>query len=283
LAEKLGVRRSTISDELTLEDLKSAKSTREACHAGLIQRKPGQYTVKFFARRVGMSERTIYRYNADNKNIYSKPMFHDQPVFWNNLEAIIPAEIEYFPHEGVFLTDSTGQKYPPKRQIARRLLSKKQFVTLRTRIANYWWYGDVHMPLRFQADMNAIINEMAEKTARSNRTYTPKYEFPVITPVATKEIPKTPTQAPIERDTAGEKTSYRKPLPVDEDFARYAYRKINEMGGEGQISLESARRLVTKYGEKAVRRAMNVATSRHNITKPVGFISTYLRSDARGG
>jgi hypothetical protein len=139
------------------------------------------------------------------------------------------------------------------------------------------------MPLCFQADMNAIIEEMAQKTVRQNRTYKRKYEFPVIMPVVAKEAPKTPTQAPIERYTAGEKTSYRQPLQVNEDFARYTYRKINEMDGDGQLSLESARRLVTKYGEKAVRRAIEVATSRKNITKPVGFISTFLRSEARGG
>jgi hypothetical protein len=277
LAEKLGVRHSTISDELTLDDLKSAKSTREACHAGLIQRRPGQYTVKFFANRVGMSERTINRYNAADENIHSKPMYHDQPVFWNNIEAVIPAEIEYFPHEGVFLTDSTGKKYPPKREIARRLLSKKQFVTLRTRLANYWYYGDVQMPVRFQADMNAILDEMAQRTARHNRTYTPQYEFPVITPVVAEASTKMPQYS------AKTQMSYRQPLQYDEDFARYAYRTINEMDGEGQISLESARRLVYKYGEKAIRRAMDVANSRRNITKPVGFISTHLRSEARGG
>ena len=280
LADKLGVRNSTISDELTLDDLKSAKSTREACHAALIQRKPGQYTVKFFASRVGMSERTINRYNAADENIHGESVFHATPVFWHNLEAVIPEDPVYFPHGGVFLEDTRGNKYPPKREIARRLLSQKQFVTLKQRMPNYWWYGDAPMPFRFLADYHAIQGQLEQK---ATRTFKRKYEYPMITPVVAEESTKTPPQPSRQQHPAQKHTSYRQPLQYDEDFARYAYRKINEMGGEGQISLESARRLVYKYGEKAVRRAMDVATSRRSIRKPVGFISTFLRSEARGG
>ena len=50
-------------------------------------------------------------------------------------------------------------------------------------------------------------------------------------------------------------------------------------GKEGSISLASARRLVHRYGETAVRQALKTATSRRNIRKPVGFITTLLRSE----
>jgi hypothetical protein len=133
-------------DELTLDDLSSAKSTRTALHRGLLQRKPGQYTLRFFARRLGLSVRTIHRYNHEDEHIHCLAMYHEIPVYWHNLEAVIPADPDVFPHEGVFLADEKGGRYPPLRPIARKLLAKKHRLLLKRRVANYWWYGDEKPP-----------------------------------------------------------------------------------------------------------------------------------------
>lgn len=295
LAEKLGVRRSNISDTLTPDDLKSAKATRTACHTGLIKRKPGQYSIRFFAKRLGMSERTIYRYNAEDDHIHAEPIYYDQPVFWHNLEAVIPPDPSYFPHEGVCLVAS-GKNYPPKRPVARKLLATGHLVTLRTRVANFWWYGDKDkpMPLRFQADYYAILEQMDQAARRRRQPSKPQYQFLVITPQrvarispGASETPKpSVTTIPFGRKPDG-RTSYRQPLPdlVAEVTAQHVHRAIHEMskGKQGNISLASARRLVYRYGEPAVRQALQTTACRRNIRKPVGFISTLLRSQSGTG
>jgi hypothetical protein len=302
LAEKLAVRHSTISDELTLDDLKSAKSTREACQARFIERKPGQHTINFFAQRLGMSERTIYRYNAEDENIRSKPLYSNQSVFWHNLEALIPADPDYLPHDGVFLMGEGGKKYPPRREIARKLLAGGQYVVLKTREANYWYYGeqDQPMPLRLQADYQAIIDQMDERERRRQRRTFPRPQYPTITPekVAATAAPTTQgtqskrsaatreTIAPAPRPKPspfGRKPEYRQPLenPQAEAFAHLVHQKLCDLseGKEGRSSLSSARRMVAEYGETAVRRALKTTATRRNVRKPVGFIATLLRSE----
>jgi hypothetical protein len=313
LAEKLAIRHSTISDELTLDDLKSAKTTRNASHARFIERKPGQHTIHFFAKRLGLSERTIYRYNAEDENIHSKPLYTNQAVFWHNLEAIIPADPDYFPHDGVFLMGTGGKKYPPKREIARKLLAEGQQVVLKTREANYWYYGeqDQPMPFRLQADYHAIIEQMEERERRRQRRYFPRPHYLTIPPervaapervVAPKRVVATaaPTtqqtqpQRSVTRETIastlkpkpaafGRKPEYRQPLenPQAEAFAQTVHRKLSHLseGKEGRSSLPAARRMVAEYGETAVRRALKTTATRRNIRKPIGFISTLLRSE----
>jgi hypothetical protein len=301
LAERLEVRRSNISDELTIEDIKSAKTTRTAHHSGLIRRKPGQYTINFFAKRVGMSERTVYRYNAEDEDIHGEPIYRTTQVFWTTLEAVIPPDPTYFPHAGVFLEDTKGKKYPPKREIARKLLVEKQQVILKQRLPNYWWYGDAQkaMPVRLQADYYAILEQMNEKAKWRQRSFIPRYEYPVVATKSMENIFSVPCQdtrtespatrnmskpIPIQRPARhGQKTKYRQPLSNSEGeaFAQYALQVIIDMsqGKEDQITIASVRRLVDRYGEKAVQRAINSTAKRQNVRKPIGFISTLLRSE----
>jgi hypothetical protein len=301
LAEKLGVRRSNISDEFTIEDISSAQKTRTAYHSGLIKRKPGQYTINFFAKRVGMSERTLYRYNAEDKDIHGEPIYRTTEVFWTTLEAIIPPDPTYLPHVGVFLEDTKGKKYPPKREIARKLLAQKQQVILKERLPNYWWYGDAQkaMPVRLQADYYAIIEQMDEQAKRRQRSFIPQYEYPIVatkTMVNVSSVPCQDTQTespttgnvskpiPVQRPAQhDQKTNYRQPLSNQEAeaFTQYAHQTIIDMNQdkEDQITIASVRRLVDRYGEKAVQRAMNSTAKRQNIRKPIGFISTLLRSE----
>jgi hypothetical protein len=290
LIGKLSVRHSNISDELTLEDLKSAKSTRQTLHTELIKRKPGQYYVQSFATRLGMSKRTINRYSEQDPNIHSEPIFHSTPIYWNNLETVLPKNPDYLPHNGIFITDSTGKKYPPMREIARILLSKKQKATLRRRVSNYWWYGDAAkpMPFRFQADLITIEEEMACKQEKI-RYFVFKRQ-PMVARKAVAETGVVPQNRQITQNThyqpcraapqqPKKSVNYRKPLKNadDETFAQKLQQKLNAMSGE--ISISSARRLVYMYGQGEIKRTLSVMNKRKNINRPIGFMSTLLRSE----
>jgi hypothetical protein len=297
LAQTLGVRRSNISDPLEVTDLESAKTTRTKLHGEFIKRKPGQHTINFFATRLGLSERTVYRYNAEDENIRSEPIFHESIVYWHNLEALIPSNIDYFPHEGVFLVDGTCKKYPPKREIARKLLSRKQHVTLKQRLANYWWYGSpsrlgaisyqIALQEKFAAQQ-PNIRQQKERVYRVREDWLIACEndSPTIREAPTPENSTTTEPMPSTqvKDYPSQPINIRQPLEREEDerFAQYVYERIRAMseGREGQINIYSARRMVTRYGETEIRRALEIAAKRRNVRKPVGFISTILRSNA---
>jgi hypothetical protein len=135
LCHKLGVKLS-LSDPLASEDLHSAKKTRQALHREFIKRRPGIYPRRWLARRLGVGIRTLQMYNHEIP-IHSLPMYLDTPISWRSL-----AQIPDFEVEGTFLQDETSKKYPPRRDIALRLLRQRHFVTYRRREANYYYYGD---------------------------------------------------------------------------------------------------------------------------------------------
>jgi hypothetical protein len=289
LAQKLAVRHSTISDKLTLEDLQGAKATRTALHAGLIQRRPDQYSMAFFAQRLGLSERSIYRYNQEDGDIHSAPVYRDQVVYWHNLETLIPPDPSYFPHDGVFLQDGQGRKYPPKRALARKLLAAKQPVTLRIREANFWWYGDKAMPLALLVDYLALQEQQTVKEARG---YMPDYEFPILHPQRSQ-----PAAAAVAASPSGAKQTSsanvaptvdgRQPLTDSalEGAAQRLKEAVDRLSQEqGQaLSIFSARRMVARYGLRAVERALQITARRRNLHNPPGFLATLLRSQSRAG
>jgi hypothetical protein len=285
LAQKLGVRPSTISDPLTLDDLQGAKSTRTALHARLIQRRPGQYHMAFFAQRLGLSERSVYRYNQEDGNIHSAPVYRDRALYWHNLETLIPPDPGYFPHDGVFLQDGRGRKYPPKRAIARKLLAARQPVTLRIREANLWWYGEAALPLALRVDIPE------QQSVPAARGYPPPYEFPILHPKRCPPAAAVPASPPnaIPPPSAGvvPVLDGRQPLadPALEGAARQlkeALDRLSQPQGPS-LSLFSARRMLAQYGVDAVERALQVTARRRNLHNPPGFLATLLRSEKRAG
>lgn len=136
LGKKLQVKTS-ISDEIKLQDLTSAKKTRQAVYRTYIERRPGQYPTKWLANRIGVSRTTKCRYDKQIEGLNWEPMYMESPIRWQNLNQI-PDSLS---SSGFFLRDENGKKYPPKREIAMFLLKKTKQIYLVRRTFNYYWVG----------------------------------------------------------------------------------------------------------------------------------------------
>src|SRR5690606_9119948 len=108
LCKLLGVAISG-SDPLALDDLKSAKTTRQALQRGLFARRPGTYSRKWLGDRLGVCERTISSYNAQISGLHVVPTYTQTPLGWRNLNAI-PAP-DAMPN-GTCIEDNSGKRWP---------------------------------------------------------------------------------------------------------------------------------------------------------------------------
>jgi hypothetical protein len=138
LCERYGIT-FLAGDSLQLDSLKSPKCYRIALHHALLVRRPGAYHRGWLARRLGVSIRTLCRYNAGN-GIRVTPQYVDRPLIWQNVNKVIPADMAspVMSRFGAFLEDDQGKRYPPFRQIAHKLLSQKRRVMYRRRTLNYY-------------------------------------------------------------------------------------------------------------------------------------------------
>lgn len=148
LARILGVPLSSITDVLTIDDLKSAKTTRQALHYGYIQRRPGKYATKWLAKRLGVSKVTKNRYDKAFKDLHKQATYSMKSIYWNNLNDMS----DKFDVPGQFLEDDNGKRYPAKRVLAVKLLKEKRKIKLMTRGFNYYWVGHVE-----DVDAQALI------------------------------------------------------------------------------------------------------------------------------
>jgi hypothetical protein len=301
LCARLGLElEPTYSDPLTLEDLSSAKQTRMALHRELIRRCPGNYTRGWLARRLGVTRETIDTYTRETEGIRVRHCFWEQPVFWSNLNTL-PDEIEI---AGAFLQDESGKRYPPKRDIARRLLRGGKQIVYRRQDANYYWFEEADS----SPPQNLLLRQ-AEELARLRAAhpkippvYVPYVETaasgqsdakkPVYIWTRTPDIePVRPADAPPVNPASNPtpllgQRHYKKPLP-DADaevVAQKLYVQMREKStdAKGYISQATARRLVTTYGAQLVGQGLAVIARRNNIVNPTGFLITWLRSESRG-
>ena len=282
LAAKFDVETSYLSDELTLDDLSTAKSTRQAYHSRFIRRRPGQYRLDFLGKRLGTTARTMQNYHEQIPAIQIEPMYSFTPVYWYNLDAIIPDE---YPPGGVFLADETGKRYPALRPIARKLLAQGHKLTLRRREANYYWY--------LEDDGKPLFQQLAEHQPPPQRQYWPRtWE----TPAQSVDIAAStsPMQSPIpvsapQQEGGNVHFEPNSPIGIENELsteqaqlARRLFTQINQMGDDNpdhQLTLGSAQRIVTQYGVAAVKRALWIVQQRNNVRKPVGLLCTILRSE----
>lgn len=124
------------SDPIHIEDLQSAKGTRMAMHREFIRRCPGQYPRRWLAKRLGISVRTLQRYNRGSPDIQVIPMYTDVPLTWQM--------VNWLPDEvigGTCLVDEYDRRYPPIPQLARRLLAQGHTLRYRRRYVNYYYFG----------------------------------------------------------------------------------------------------------------------------------------------
>jgi len=110
----------SVIDPLTLDDLRSAKATRQAAHREKIKRAPGRYSVRLLSGRLGVSPMTLRRYNRQIDDLHVAPTFTSKPVTWGTLNVLPP---EAWIEPGMFLEDERGRRYKPLLGVARKLLA----------------------------------------------------------------------------------------------------------------------------------------------------------------
>lgn len=299
LCTRLGVAASG-SDPITLDDLQSAKKTRQALHRELIRRRPGQYLRQWLGNRLGVSGVTIWRYNQQIAGLNVTPTFTQTPISWGNLNAIPTPDAT---PAGTCLEDSTGKRWPAVKGIAQRLLGQGRAVKLLVRSLNYYWYGIGDPPMAA-----GFIAERAVEAAPPVTSQEPIVTFAqrierlvrvvTVTERAENEalVPKVPeSTAPAIRGTQlsaspvsvhytkGKRQSrYWKPLPnaALEALALKAYRRINELTANPnhKVSLVSVRRWIDRYGETRLKAALAILEQRPNVQKPGGLVATLLRT-----
>jgi hypothetical protein len=304
LCRLLGVRWSG-SDTLAQDDLSSAKGYRQALHREFIQRRPGVYARSWLAARLGVAVRTEQRYNRAIP-INVRPIYQDTPISWRTLN-LIPAGLEM---RGTFLEDEQGKRYPPRREIAVKLLSQRRQVTFKRRDLNYYWYGDTPPPMpvvlaqrpdweQVEArlwDVKRYVAQHPDLPPEHNHEHSAKpmadasRDIPAQLPLE-NGFPQQPgsfTAAPANPASRARRRSprrYRKPLsdPRLESLAGQVVEQVNQRAATPpqRISRASARRLVDEYGPARVERALKVMGRRRNVTHPAGWITVFLRSEVK--
>lgn len=284
----------TRSDPLTLDDIRQAKTYRQAVHRELIKRRPGMYHRWWLAKRIGVSKRTSQRY--DNETVVQrKPMYIRQTVTWKKLDTIPDDE----PIGGMFLEDEQGKRYPGLRVIAIRLLSQKQWVRYCYQDKNYYWVGDIdHPPLikvsyginprqeevdtqrqqidrylkQYWKDLRAKKHVKSHKKSKTDKLTAPSSDRKQII-----SVPEAPPMSSLSR--------YK--ITLSEERADYLskclYRAVWDKAEseKSRLSKANARQLVDTYGEKLIKRVLGVLKHRSNVNNPAGFVVVWLRSTLR--
>lgn len=162
------------SDPLTLDDLTNRRHVRMSLHKSFLTRLPGRWSIVSFAKRLGVTTRTVRNYHALDKQFCSIPLHNSNIVRWQGLKYIFAEE---FPHKGFFLTDSVNKKYPAKEGIAKKLLAERQDVLIHERVPNFWWYGSSDTPPlcpKFNADMARTMDDIQRQKFAHTRFITQK-------------------------------------------------------------------------------------------------------------
>ncbi len=246
LCDLLGVT-DTGGDTLTLDDLKTAPGTRKAVHRELIRRRPGTYTRKWLAARLGVCLVTLDTYNRDIpiNVIYS---FTREKIGWHNLGMVQEERID----PSVFLTDEAGKQYPALRAIAAKLLKGQHTVYLLAQRPSFYWYGTLPVPAvpQLQAFPEPFrLSDPAAAVMQQPIVATWQAVLPGM-PVS-EPVPKPPAQPPLPNRSRRELT---KPLSnsLDEKLAQ----DIHDLTRPSGLSIMNARKLVDTYGYTAAGKGL---------------------------
>ncbi len=283
LYKLLGVKPSS-SDPLTRDDLQSAHQTRMALHRELIKRRPGEYSRRWLANRLGVSRRTINTYNQ-RIPIHTRPTYQETNLSWVSIDKLLGDEAL----EGAFIETLTGKKYPALRSVASHLLAKGTFIRLKQRASNLYWYGSDDPPPDILPKFNPEelnqpdIEDIAIKAARdyANRAY-PMMAYP--------EAPPQPSSASDEGSRTDALTAHS-PSHLVEDALSHTPSRLSPVQQEAlaqtlyshinDLSLKNARQIASRYTEKNIHFALQRLQQRTNLANPSGFFVSILRSTAR--
>ncbi len=294
LCRLLGVK-SSGSDPLTRDDLRSAHQTRMALHRELIKRRPGEYSRRWLANRLGVSRRTINTYNH-RIPIHTRPTYHESSLSWTTIDNLLGDEAL----AGAFIETLMGKKYPALRSIAAHLLAKGTYIRLKQRATNLYWYGSDDPPPNIlpgyasvepprntetspQRDYASQPYPGMENRIEPQRRSDKREDLTNVQTTGTRHVMSAalPTQTsfhsievvlpplPVNRERTG------LPPAQQEALAQTIYTHING------LSLKNARQIVSTYTEKNIRFALNRLQQRTNLTNPSGFFVSILRSTAR--
>ncbi len=268
LCALLGVKLSN-SDPLERADLATAHQTRMALHRELIKRRPGKYSRRWLAHRLGVTIPTISTYNRDIP-IHSRSTYLETTIRWGNIERLPLDE----PMRGAVLITTNGKKYPALRTIASMLLAKGNGVNLSEQGSNIYWYGDAEPDATLVAEIQkqqvqrqqAMEIFLVPNLTKPHSAQVQKYSKPMPKPKQGKAVPKS-------------HTNFHKPLSDSgqETLAQQVYTAINEMGGK-TLSLANARRITLMKSEHHLEMALKLIQKRHTLQNPTGFLITLLRS-----
>lgn len=286
--------KSSGSDPLTRDDLRSAHQTRMALHRELIKRRPGEYSRRWLANRLGVSRRTINTYNHQIP-IHTRPTYHESSLSWTTIDNLLGDEAL----AGAFIETLMGKKYPALRSIAAHLLAKGTYIRLKQRASNLYWYGSDHPPPNILPGYASVEpSRNTEPSPQRNYASQPypgmenriepqkhrdqREDLTNIQTVGTRHIVSAalPTQTSVHSVGEGLRSFHSHtpaPLPPaqQEALAQTIYTHIDG------LSLKNARQIATTYTEKNIRFALTRLQQRTNLTSPSGFFVSVLRSTAR--
>jgi hypothetical protein len=291
LCRMLGVK-SSGSDVLTQDDLMSAHRTRMALHRELIKRRPGEYSRRWLANRLGVTRRTLDTYNRLIP-IRTRATYHETALSWTSIDALLTDEAL----AGAFIETLTGKKYPALRAVAARLLAKGTYIRLKQRASNLYWFGSDDPPPNilpnYQAaeDLNRHPTGRLRTDAKGDKNKTERdYEgrpYPKLKEeIKPQKLPKAvetkravSVVAPPQETPLASAPVYAKGVNLSaaqqEALAQSIYSQIDG------LSLKNARKLANTYSEKNIRFALQRLQQRTNLDNPSGFFVSVLRSTAR--
>ena len=285
---------SLYSDPITRADVASVKRYRAAAQRELVRRRPGQYHRAWMARRLGVSKRTIQRYDAE-AGIQSRPMTCQTRLTQGNL-ALIPDERQ----ARYYLQDVQGKRYPAIASLAGQLLARGKHILLVEQQANYYWYGEATPSVIVQPQLEQVVTAQKQRkildfVAASATEREIEFER-----VLARKSQKPPVHATLPQQGADkakqQSTKLRRNVP---GYKRYdavipppkeadVTWVVNAVGAIakdalGCLSPTSAKDLLVMYGAAQVRESVALMQQRRNIRNPAGFLVSVLRSQVHAG
>ena len=100
----------------------------------------GQYTRRWLAGRLGVSEQTTRRYDLF-QGVKVFPMYSYTRLFWHNLEQFVPKDTDDMPDlPGGYFLHCEGKDYPVRRGLVEKLLSqgRRYILPNGSRITTRW-------------------------------------------------------------------------------------------------------------------------------------------------
>jgi len=279
-------------DELTPDDITSVRKYRQGMQRELFKRRPGIYSRNWLANRLGVSLRTCQRYHQ-HVNVKVTPMYHARPITWNTLDHIP----EGFSVNGTFLQDTSSNRYPPLRTIARQLLAERQTVSLVYQLWNDYRFSNCEAPQQkpLKSPENAANSGLDAKIVQDymdglknaeNRleslteTQSKHADIPAALPPPVLHDVKKPEPYRIQS-----KRFYRQPLTdaKQETTALNLAAALNNLSKDPshKLSQANARKWVHCYGASLILEGLGVVHNRRGIENPAGFLMVWLRSTAK--